>query len=172
MGSPVSGRGGVDFSRIDSVQEFPLGLVEGDTDGGAWVYFEAGAALTAYLAYKVLPTGKVGSSTAKDNSVDDNAASFTGGFPVCWPQQAFADGKFGWARVSGEFEATTANGVGAAAQLYTSTTAGVLGGTASAHFNIIGEAVAVDANATGADATVTIRVTPTQPAFVQAVANA
>lgn len=172
MGSPVSGRGGVDFTRLDSTQEFPLGLVEFDTAGGAWVYVEAGAALTAYLTYKRLADGKVGSATAQLDAVDDNAANFVAGCHVCWPQQAFTSGQFGWVRCGGlAIEGKVANGVGAGDKLYTSATAGVLQGTASAHYNIIGDVIAVDANASGGDAQATINVAGTE-AILQAVVNA
>jgi len=158
MGTPTEA--GIDFSAQSTTQEFTLGWIVDDLAGGSWMYIKAAKALTAYLAYKVLasPFGNVGSSTAADNTVDDNASNFVGGFVPCWPQAAFDAGDFGWVRLTGEFKATIVNGVSANAKLYTSATAGVLGGTRSAHWDICGEAIAVDANSSGSDAQATIRV--------------
>lgn len=163
MGTPVSGRGGVDFSQIDTIQQFPLGLVEDDTDSGSWVYMKCGHALTAYMPYKRLGSGLVGSATAADDAVDSNAASFLGGFGVCWPQQAFAAGEFGWCKLSGEVESFIATGLSAGNKLYTSTTVGVLAATAASNFSIMPDAVVVDANSSGADAVRTISVTGREP---------
>jgi len=169
----IQGGGGIDFSQADSSAQFPLGLAVQDNLGGSWCYVEAGAALTAYNCYKMLVNGVVGSSTAKDNTVDDNAANFVGGFPCCWPQQSFDSGDFGWVQTAtgdGTLEAFTVTGISAGDKLYTSATAGAMDNTAAAHWGIIGQVIAVDANATG---TIAITVQVAAPARVDTVvANA
>ncbi len=157
MSGNIEGVGGVDFTRKDTAPQFTLGLRLKDLSGGEWMYVKANTALTAYLAYKILPVGTVGSATAKDDAIDDNAASFTGGCFVCWPQQAFSASDYGWVRISGSFTGKIVTGISAGDKLYTSTTAGVLGGTASAHFHLFGDVLAVEANSSGSDANKTIK---------------
>lgn len=157
-----NGIGGIDFTAIYDYAEFTPGFVVDDLDGGAWMFVKAAAALTANLAYKILVGGNVGSGTAAEDAVDDNSSNFVGGFGICWPQQAFASGDYGFVRLSGTIEASVATGLSAGAKLYTSTTAGVLDGTRSAHYDIVGPAILVDAT-TGGAAVCTIKVARREP---------
>lgn len=165
MGSSILGTAGVNFSQKDATAQFPLGMVVQDTSpaGGSWAYIECGHALDAYKPYKRLAYGVVGSAAAADDAVDSNAASFLGGFGVCWPQQAFTAGEFGWVKLSGEIESYIATGLSAGDKLYTSATVGVLAATAASNFSIIPDAVVVDANSSGSDAVRTIYVTGVEP---------
>lgn len=161
----------VDFTRQDASALFEVGKVVKDNLGGEWMYVKAEEALTVGLCYKILPTGDVGSGTASEDAVDDNAASFVGGFPCCWPQAAFTADTWGWVQLSsgsGTLEARVLNGVNAGTKLYTGQTAGVLEGTASGHYKVLGEAISVDAG--HASALVTIQV-PTR-ASIEATVGA
>lgn len=167
----ASGYGGIDFAAQYSVSEFTPGWVVDDLDGGSWMFIKCGHALTAYMPYKILGAGVVGSATAADDALDDNAASFVGGFGVCWPQAAFVADTYGWVRLSGTFESFCVTGVSAGDRLYSSATVGVLGGTRSGHYDIVGPVVAVDANSTGSDGQITIKVAHREP-FVSSAALA
>lgn len=147
---------GIDFTAKYSYPEFTPGYVVDDRDGGTWEFIKATGNLTANLCYRRLPNGEVGSGTAALDSIDSNAASFLGGCHVCWPQQAFTSGEYGWVKLSGNIEASLAANVAAGNKLYTSTTAGVLDDVAASNFSIIGDAFAVDATTTAAVATIKV----------------
>ena len=145
----AEGCGDVDFGRIDSSLMHRLGLQVKDNFGGVWQYCKAATTLTAYRAHVLLVDGLIGSATAADDELDDDAAGFTGGRPVGFPQQAFATvNTYGWIQRSsgsGTMYAYVAANLSDGAKLYTSATAGALDDTAAAHYNVVGDCFAAEA---------------------------
>lgn len=168
--SSVKGTGGINFSQQDTYPQFPVGHVERDTNGGSWLYTKANTALTSGLMYKRLTDGTVGSATVAQDAVDRDCSGFSPVMFVCWPQQAFAAGVYGWVALSGKaVQASVATGIAAGTKLYTSTTPGVLQSTGTSDYPIVGDAYTVG-NTTGGAAVISISVTGCEP-FLGGVVN-
>lgn len=170
--SNVLGRGDVDFDRLDSLAYHTPGEVLQDLDGNSWRYIKANTALTLGLCYFLLTGGtSAGSATAALDAVDRDSSNFTVYGPsqsVCWPQQAFGAGVYGWVKIAGpSIQASVATTIAAGVRLFSSTTAGVLGATGSGEYAVI-SATTVGTTSGGA-AVIQIAVTGPQ-AYVAQVA--
>lgn len=115
---------GVDVLKTHSTAQFKLGSIARGSDGQEYVYcLSSGAhALGALVAIDEAFTSRSATST--------NAATASG---PGWPQVAFADGVYGWIATRGrKLYGKQKDGTAADAQLFTSTSVGIMGSTGSA----------------------------------------
>lgn len=109
----------VNFTTVDTVKQFPLGLEKDGIDGNTYVYVEADEALAQYAACRLL----------EDGGADELTTTNSGAVPtqVVVPQVAIASGSFGWAVAKGlSFSVLGAASCAADVKLYTTATAGVV----------------------------------------------
>ena len=109
----------VNFTNVDTVKQFPLGLQKDGIDGNTYVYIEADAALDAFAACRLL----------EDGGSDEITTTNSGAVPtqVVVPQVAIPSGSFGWAVAKGlSFSVLAAASCAADVKVYTTATAGVV----------------------------------------------
>ena len=137
----INGRGDIDFDRVDSALLHSLGERQQDLDGNWWQYLKANTNLTLGLTYIIKVGNIVGDGSVPSlNATIDNDGSFyanSRGQQLCWPQQAFTAGQYGWMKTGGpSVNISVVTGQAAGVRLYTGTTAGVLQNTSSAHWDV------------------------------------
>lgn len=125
---------GVDVTRVDTVQKFPLGQTITTANGGRYRYIRAGAAIAQYDALK---------ADAAEGAFDwqPTAAADEGILGIA--QVAIGDNEFGWVLIEGKGFVKVAATVVAGASLVTIATAGTLDDTAAAAGNALATGVGV-----------------------------
>lgn len=109
---------GVDFTRVDTSQEFDLGLCVSGTKGSKWMYCSFSSTVAQYDAVGIVETF-VGASLTK--ALADEGAK------VGFAQVAFASGEYGWVALEGmDISVTCLASCAADVALYTTATAGSL----------------------------------------------
>jgi hypothetical protein len=138
---------GVDLTANYDSAEYTLGALHFGSDG-VYQYVQADASGVALGEFCFLSEAHVA------DEVDTTNSGATAKAIGCANQVALAASKFGWVfRGCGTFEGKIATGVAADANLTTTATAGVLGAGGD---TVIGLR-AIDANASGVDAIVTLQ---------------
>jgi hypothetical protein len=117
--SPV----GVDLSSTHSTAQFKLGTVAKASDGQEYVYCLSSGSIAQYALVCIDENFTArGGTTAL--AAEANAPG--------WPQIAFATDVYGWVCTKGaNFQGKLKDGVAANAQLYTSTSVGIMGSESS-----------------------------------------
>lgn len=130
-------------TTFGALAQFRLGERVTASDGSVWLYVQAGAAISQYMAVGI------------DENYEATALSKTAadaGHQVGFAQVAFADNDFGWVAVHmpGNGSVRVASACAADVQLYTTSTAGVLDDTSASQTLIRGVVVTVVASTTSA----------------------
>lgn len=114
---------GIDFSTVDTTQEFPLGTIVSASDGAEYMYILADEAIAQYAAVKI----------DDDIQVSELTTTLSGAEPtqVGIAQIAFADTEYGWIVISGPCTVLAASSCAADVKCYTTATAGVIDDTAT-----------------------------------------
>jgi len=121
---------GVSFSRVDSSQEFDLGLCVSGTKGSKWMYCQFSSAVAQYDAVGIVETFTAASLT---KALADEGAK------VGFAQVAFASGEYGWVALEGmDISVTCLANCAADAALYTTSTAGSLDDDATSQTKVEG----------------------------------
>ena len=138
---------GVDLTRTSTTAEYELGALHYGNDG-LYQYVKADASGVALGEFCFLSQAHIA------DEVDTTNSGATAKAIGCANQVALGVSEYGWVfRGCGTFEGKIATGVSADTNLTTTATAGVLG---TGGDTVIGLR-AIDANATGSDAIVTLQ---------------
>jgi hypothetical protein len=117
--SPV----GADLTSVGSSPEFELGTVARASDGQRYVYVISSGSLAQYALVCIDEN-----FTARGGTTALAAEANGPG----WPQVAFATDQYGWVATEGaNLQGKLKDGVAANAQLYTSTSVGIMGSESS-----------------------------------------
>jgi hypothetical protein len=118
---------GIDFSRVDNSEQFPLGMEVQDSGGTKYVYVSTTISCQEHRAFIIRPDYVV--DEALSTTTDDEFPSLVG-----WPQgtgTAMVSGKFCWFAVEGPMTVFALANCAADVPLYTSASAGALDDNAS-----------------------------------------
>lgn len=124
--SPLEPVAGVDVTRVDTVQQFDLGMIL-PFSGGTWYqYVLTSTALTQYLAYVI--NRSYTCAAALTTTTDDASPVAVG-----WPQiSGIGSGAYAWVAVKGLFTGAVAASCAQDVPLYTTAVSGVIDDTAQA----------------------------------------
>lgn len=125
MAYAISGKPGVDFSRVDTTAKFPLGEEQQGSDGNFYIYVGASPS-TAGVGW--------GNILMDDFTVENLNTANSGDRParVVWNAVATVSGDYHWAvSHGGAFEVKVLASCAADVKLYTTTTAGSMDDTAT-----------------------------------------
>ncbi len=115
---------GVDVTRVSSTAEFKLGTRARGSDNTVFVYVVSSGSLAL---------GALAAIDEDNVARGGNTTTCTGANRPGWPQVAFATDQYGWVAIQGnQLYGKQKDGTAANAQLYTSTSVGIMSSEGSA----------------------------------------